>query len=255
MLKLNKKKYLSLIVAVMMLAGLFAGVVPASAGQVMSTCIGRPGLPSVLGHAIPSAGRLGGTISSGNSFTASSGGATGGSSGGATSGSSGGATGGSSGGVNSNLVITQYTQNSSINPTTATFDLSNPAVVTTMMTLNGNTLSSIKNGSTTLQEGSNRDYTVSGNNVTINTSYLDNLTVGTTTLTFNFSSGASATLTITVVKDSSINPTTATFDLSNPAVVTTMMTLNGNTLSSIKNGSTTLQEGSNSNTTPCPATT
>ena len=64
--------------------------------------------------------------------------------------------------------------------------------------------------------------------MTINTSYLDNLTVGTTTLTFNFSSGASAaTLTITVVKDSSINPTTATFDLSNPAVVTTMMTLNG----------------------------
>ena len=34
---------------------------------------------------------------------------------------------------------------------------------------------------------------MSGNNVTINTSYLDNLTVGTTTLTFNFSSGASAT--------------------------------------------------------------
>ena len=69
MLKLKKRKYLSLIVAVMLLASMFAGVVPASAGQVMSTGVSSPGLLSgSLGTPSSSQASSGGTTSSGNSL-------------------------------------------------------------------------------------------------------------------------------------------------------------------------------------------
>ncbi|WP_318152551.1 X2-like carbohydrate binding domain-containing protein [Paenibacillus terricola] len=141
--------------------------------------------------------------------------------------------------------------NSTITPTTASFDkkTANQADIAVTMTLNGNTLSNIKNGSTTLVSGT--DYTVSGSAVTIKKSYLAAQAVGTTTLTFNFSAGAAATLAVTVVdttstvNNSTITPTTASFDkkTANQADIAVTMTLNGNTLSNIKNGSTTLVSG------------
>ncbi len=90
------------------------------------------------------------------------------------------------------------TQDSSINPNTATFDKSTSAQadITTTMTLNGNTLVSITNGTSTLV--SDTDYSVSENTVTIMKDYLAAQAVGTTTLTFNFSAGEPQTLTITV---------------------------------------------------------
>ncbi|WP_425531843.1 X2-like carbohydrate binding domain-containing protein [Paenibacillus cellulosilyticus] len=99
--------------------------------------------------------------------------------------------------------------NSTITPTTASFDknTANQANIAVTMTLNGNTLSSIKNGSTTLVSGT--DYTMSGSSVTINKSYLAAQAVGTTTLTFNFSAGSAASLTVTVVDTTSTTTTGA----------------------------------------------
>jgi oligosaccharide reducing-end xylanase len=145
------------------------------------------------------------------------------------------------------------TPSSSISPDTATFDkkTGQQADIAVTMTLNGNTLSNIKNGSTTLTSGTN--YTTSGSTVTIKTSYLSTLSVGTATLTFNFSGGSSRDLVITVVdtSNSSITPTTATFDKRSDlqANIVVTMTLSGNTLSNIKNGSTTLTSGASGNYT------
>ncbi|WP_223192667.1 X2-like carbohydrate binding domain-containing protein [Paenibacillus sedimenti] len=138
-------------------------------------------------------------------------------------------------------------QNSTISPTTGSFDkkASAQADVTTTMTLNGNTLSSIANGAAALALG--KDYTVSGNTVTIKKEYLASQAEGTTVLTFTFSAGATQTLTITVSditsQNSTISPTTGDFDKSAQADVITTMTLNGNTLSSIANGTMPLVSG------------
>lgn len=143
------------------------------------------------------------------------------------------------------------TENSSvISPTTAAFDknTANQTDITVTMTLNGNTLSNIKNGSAILTNG--KDYTVSGNTVTIKKAYLAALTVGTAALTFDFSAGTDRVLSITVsdttgVNNSSISPTAAAFDknTANQANIPVTMTLNGNTLTKITNGSVVLTAG------------
>lgn len=97
-------------------------------------------------------------------------------------------------------------QDSSISPTTAYFDKNpeNQANVTVAMTLNGNTFSAIQNGSTPLDETT--DYVVAEDNtVTILSSYLADLPVGATTLTFTFSGGSAKTLTVNVT-DTSVTP-------------------------------------------------
>jgi len=142
---------------------------------------------------------------------------------------------------------TKPVPNSSISPTVATFDkkTGQQADISVTMTLNGNNLTNIKNGATTLTSGTN--YTVSGNTVTIKKEYLSAQAVGTTTLTFTFSAGATQNLVITVVdtSNSSISPTTATFDKRSDlqADIAVTMTLNGNNLTNIKNGAATLTSG------------
>jgi hypothetical protein len=91
---------------------------------------------------------------------------------------------------------------SAIAPTAAVFDkkTSVQADVTVTVTLNGNTLNGIKNGSASLVSGA--DYTVSGNTVTILRSYLAKQAVGTTSLTFDFSAGNDPVLTVNVVDSS-----------------------------------------------------
>jgi len=133
---------------------------------------------------------------------------------------------------------------SSINPTTATFDkkTGSQADISVTMTLNGNTLTNIKNGSVVLTSGT--DYTQSGSSVTIKTAYLAAQAVGTTTLTFTFSAGSTQNLVITITdtSNSSISPTSATFDKRSDlqADIAVTMTLNGNNLTGISNGATTL---------------
>jgi endo-1,4-beta-D-glucanase Y len=134
-----------------------------------------------------------------------------------------------------------------ISPTSATFDKKTAlqADISVTMTLNGNTLTNIKNGAATLV--SNTDYTVSGTTVTIKKGYLAAQSVGTTTLTFTFSAGSTQNLVITVAdtSNSSISPATAIFDkrADLQADINVTMTLNGNTLTGISNGGTTLTSG------------
>ncbi|MED1857064.1 X2-like carbohydrate binding domain-containing protein, partial [Brevibacillus reuszeri] len=160
------------------------------------------------------------------------------------------------GGTEQTLTITvsdTSPKDSTFTPTTASFDKYHSSVnykdVQTTMTMNGNTLSSIKNGSTPLVLGT--DYSASGSVVTIKKEYLATQAVGTTSLVFTFSAGATKTLAITISdttpQNSTISPTTASFDKYTSATnykdVQTTATLNGNTLSSIKNGSTPLVLG------------
>lgn len=90
--------------------------------------------------------------------------------------------------------------NSEINPVTVNFNknvsAANKVDIPVTMTLNGNTLSSIKDGTTTLNAGT--DYEVNESTVTIKKAYLDTLDLGTKQLTFKFSGGADKSLTIAV---------------------------------------------------------
>jgi len=112
-------------------------------------------------------------------------------------------------------------QNSSISPTTATFDLNTAGADYTdlpvTLTLNGNTLVDVKNGGATLTQ--NSDYTVSGSTVTILKSYLATQSVGTTTLTFDFSAGDSSTLAVTV-EDILVNFDAGTYSIGNAVTIT-----------------------------------
>lgn len=87
---------------------------------------------------------------------------------------------------------------STISPTSVAFDknAANQADVPVTLTLNGNTLSGIRNGSAPLVAGT--DYIVSGTTVAIQKAYLAAQPLGATTLTFDFSAGASATLAVSV---------------------------------------------------------
>jgi xyloglucan-specific exo-beta-1,4-glucanase len=141
--------------------------------------------------------------------------------------------------------------NSTISPATASFDKNTAyqADIPVALTLNGNTLTSIKNGSTPLVQGTH--YTLSGTTVTLLKSYLATLPIGASSLTFTFSAGTSPVLAVNVtdssnpVKNSSISPVTAAFDkkTANQADIPVTLSLNGNTLVSITNGSTTLVQG------------
>jgi uncharacterized repeat protein (TIGR02543 family) len=136
-------------------------------------------------------------------------------------------------GMNSGQTITYYLDDltfnikdefvptPSISPITATFDLntSNTAQhkdIEVTVNLYGNTLSSIKNGDDPLEQDD--AYTVSGSTVTLNTAYLNELTVGTKTLTFTFSGGTTKTIVITV-RDSSGSLLMYTFNNVDPGVI------------------------------------
>lgn len=155
---------------------------------------------------------------------------------------------------NSGLVFvaayaTGNSSNSAISPNTAAFDkkTANQNDIPVTLTLNGNTLTEIKNGTMSLV--ADTDYTVSGNSLTLYKSYLAQQPIGTTNLTFLFSAGSSAKLSITVddssIINSSISPASAAFDkkTENQADISVTLTLNGNTLTDIKNGTASLVEG------------
>ena len=96
--------------------------------------------------------------------------------------------------------------NSTISPNTGSFDknATKQADVMTMLSLKGNTLDAIRNGSDALTP--DEDYTVAGNTAIINKSYLAAQPVGSTSLTFDFSGGADETLTIAVEDTTVVEP-------------------------------------------------
>ena len=94
--------------------------------------------------------------------------------------------------------------NGKISTTSAEFDLSadKQEDVTTKIILNGvRTLSEIRNGNTVLEKG--KDYTISGDMVSICKEYLSKQAVGVTKLTFVFDAGKNAVMSITI-KDSQL---------------------------------------------------
>ena len=94
--------------------------------------------------------------------------------------------------------------NGKISTTNAEFDLSadKKEDVTTKLILNGvRTLSEIRNEKTVLEEG--KDYTISGDTVSIRKEYLSKQAVGVTKLTFVFDAGKNAVMSITI-KDSQL---------------------------------------------------
>ena len=94
--------------------------------------------------------------------------------------------------------------NGKISTTTAEFDLSadKKEDVTTKLILNNvRTLSEIRNDKTVLVEG--KDYTISGDTVSIRKEYLSKQAVGVTKLAFVFDAGKNAVMSITI-KDSKL---------------------------------------------------
>jgi phosphodiesterase/alkaline phosphatase D-like protein len=91
-------------------------------------------------------------------------------------------------------------RNASISASSARFDKyaesGNNKSITVTLTLNGNTLDAVRNGSAAL--ALNTDYTVSGNTAIIKKEYLAKQPKGTVKLTFDFSQGTDSVLSITV---------------------------------------------------------
>ncbi|KAF6565155.1 xyloglucanase [Paenibacillus sp. EKM202P] len=99
------------------------------------------------------------------------------------------------------------TGQASITPTAATYGVANSNTdITVKLTLNGNTLEAIKQGSVALNKG--EDYTVSEETVILTNKYLSKLPKGETTLNFHFSTGNDALFTITVKRDTPSEPGT-----------------------------------------------
>ncbi|MHA6481862.1 RCC1 domain-containing protein [Paenibacillus sp. strain BS8-2] len=95
-------------------------------------------------------------------------------------------------------VVKHHVLDSSLDLSTATFDKYGPSQVDISVEVqeNGNKLAFIHDGQHVLIAGT--DYTEDGTSITINASYLSQLAVGTTELTFEFSEGADQTVTVTI---------------------------------------------------------
>lgn len=119
------------------------------------------------------------------------------------------------------VTVTDSSPSGTISITQAQFDKHTPNQqdIAVDITYNGNTLSGIRNGSTLLTSGT--DYTLSGNTVTLLSSYLASKPLGKLELTFDFNKGNDPVLTVTII-DSSIvvtgNVKVQMFNGSNAAV-------------------------------------
>ncbi len=150
-----------------------------------------------------------------------------------------------------NVTILDTTpKNSSISITSASFDknILNQTDILVAITLNGNQLRSITNGST------NVPYDTYGDFVRIGKNYLASLPLGDTSLTFDFSTGVDPVLDLTIMdttaNNSSISITSASFDknVSKQTDIQVTVSLNGNELLGIMNGSEKVPYSANGNT-------
>ncbi len=146
------------------------------------------------------------------------------------------------------LKTDDQTPSATITPTSAVFDKYTPnqSDVAISVNFNGNTLNSLRTGTVALNL--NQDYTLSGNNILIKSSFLSQLSVGEHNILFDFNKGKDSVLKITVVDSTpsaTITPSTASFDkaANQQQNITITVTLNGNQLTSITNGSNTLVSG------------
>lgn len=142
----------------------------------------------------------------------------------------------------------QPVNSSEITPTTVLFDKKTDKQENALvnLTLNGNTFTGIKEGSVYLTQGS--DYTVTGDTVTILSTYLAGKDTGDLKLTFDFNKGIDPVLTV-IISDStqsgSVTPTNALFDKHPDKQTDVAVSLDraGHILNGIKVGGQTLAEG------------
>ncbi|WP_179135952.1 X2-like carbohydrate binding domain-containing protein [Paenibacillus sp. 32352] len=115
--------------------------------------------------------------------------------------------------------------------------------VKVQMSLNGNSLAAVKDESgLRLREGT--DYVTEGSSVRLNKSYLASLAQGYHALTFSFSAGNDAFLNVNVLPPASAQLSSSSLKYAqNSGDSTIGMSLNGNTLLSINDGSKVLKEG------------
>ena len=135
---------------------------------------------------------------------------------------------------------------SRISVSSSTFDKNKPKTITVRMTLNGNTLEEIQNGTEALNPDT--DYTVVDENiVTINEEYLSTLNVGSTRLKFHYSAGVDRSLSITIrdsTPSSRISSSSGRFDLYVPKNVAVKVSpARDTTLDKIMNGEEKLALG------------
>ena len=140
------------------------------------------------------------------------------------------------------------TPNASISPTSAEFDKYTqlPDKVTVAIDFNGNTLNSIKIGSTLLKL--NEDYTLNGTNLLISSTFLSTLSNGEHSIIFDFDKGKDLILKIKIIDttpSASITPQTASFDKATDKQqdIKVTLTLNGKQFLNILNNNTTLVLG------------
>ncbi|GAA4855322.1 hypothetical protein GCM10023310_37850 [Paenibacillus vulneris] len=115
--------------------------------------------------------------------------------------------------------------------------------VKVQMSLNGNSFEGIKDETgLRLREGT--DYVTEGSSVRLNKSYLASLAQGYHALTFSFSAGNDAFLNVNVLPPASAQLSSSSLKYAqNSGDSTIGMSLNGNTLLSINDGSQVLKEG------------
>lgn len=132
-----------------------------------------------------------------------------------------------------------------IAPTSAAFDRESQKDITITLTANGKTLEKISDGTKDLQKDS--DYAVAENSYTIKKEYLATKTGETVTLTFNMNSGTNPVIAIALSGvlpgNTTVSPANRNFDKSTPVDLSFTLTLNGRTLTAVKNGAETLQVG------------
>ncbi|MFC6547444.1 X2-like carbohydrate binding domain-containing protein [Cohnella cellulosilytica] len=141
--------------------------------------------------------------------------------------------------VSERFVLDNSALNSTISPSTADFDKNTTAQadIAITLSLNGNTLTGIRNESEELVR--NTDYAVLGNTVMISRNYLATQPVGTTSLTFSFTGGVERMLTIAVsdttvipdentpiISSATISPKAVRYDLDFPGDISAKITWN-----------------------------
>lgn len=149
-----------------------------------------------------------------------------------------------------NLKANNPTSNASLTPTTVEYDKYTPNSSDKAITVNfnGNTLTALRVGTTTLT--ANQDYTLSGSTLLLKKEFLAALPVGDHSIVFDFNQGQDPILKVKIVDSTPstnavISPVNATFDkAANLAQdISLTLTLNGKQLTSITNGNYTLVSG------------
>ncbi|WP_150265035.1 X2-like carbohydrate binding domain-containing protein [Paenibacillus tepidiphilus] len=148
------------------------------------------------------------------------------------------------------LTVNNPIPNASVTPVNVEFDKYTPnqSDKTITVTANGNTLTALRTGATTLAAG--QDYTLSGSTLLLKKAFLATLPVGEHSIVFDFNQGQDPVVKVKVIDstpstNAAITPVTAAFDKAANLQqdISVALTLNGRQLTSITNGSYTLVSG------------